>query len=94
MPGAFADLPTPLVADACVRCGVPLRATHSGIRAGWLSPRRSVNVSRRRRGVRGRLPRCGRSLRAAARARRVAAPSGRLAATVALQRRHHAKLAG
>jgi len=33
MPGAFADLPTPLVADACVRCGVPLRAAHSGIRA-------------------------------------------------------------
>jgi len=32
-------------------------------------------------------------LRAAAPARRVAAPSGRLAATVALQRRHHAKLA-
>ena len=33
MPGAFADLPTPLVADACVRCGVPLRAAHPGIRA-------------------------------------------------------------
>src|ERR1700735_432531 len=30
---AFADLSTPLVADACVRCGVPLRAAHSGIRA-------------------------------------------------------------
>ena len=33
MPEAFADLPTPLVADACVRCGVPLRAADSGIRA-------------------------------------------------------------
>ena len=66
----------------------------NGVADSWLSPRRSVNVSRRRRGVRGRLPRCGRSLRAAARARRVAAPPGRLAATVALQRRHHAKLAG
>jgi hypothetical protein len=66
----------------------------NGVTDSWLSPRRSVNVSRRRRGVRGRLPRCGRSLRAAARARRVAALSGRLAATVALQRRHHAKLAG
>jgi 4-hydroxy-4-methyl-2-oxoglutarate aldolase len=30
---AFADLSTPLVADACVRCGVPLRAAPSGIRA-------------------------------------------------------------
>src|SRR5271169_4044613 len=30
---AFADLSTPLVADACLRCGVPLRAAHSGIRA-------------------------------------------------------------
>jgi 4-hydroxy-4-methyl-2-oxoglutarate aldolase len=30
---AFADLSTPLVADACVRCGVQLRAAHSGIRA-------------------------------------------------------------
>ena len=29
---AFADLSTPLVADACVRCGVPLRAAQSGIR--------------------------------------------------------------
>jgi 4-hydroxy-4-methyl-2-oxoglutarate aldolase len=29
---AFADLSTPLVADACLRCGVPLRAAHSGIR--------------------------------------------------------------
>ena len=29
---AFADLWTPLVADACVRCGVPLRAARSGIR--------------------------------------------------------------
>jgi hypothetical protein len=29
---AFADLSTPLVADACVRCGVPLRAARSGIR--------------------------------------------------------------
>jgi regulator of RNase E activity RraA len=29
---AFADLSTPLVADACVRCGVPLRVAHSGIR--------------------------------------------------------------
>ena len=24
MPEAFADLSTPLVADACVRCGIPL----------------------------------------------------------------------
>jgi regulator of RNase E activity RraA len=30
---AFADLSTPLVADACVRCGVPLRAAEPGIRA-------------------------------------------------------------
>ncbi len=30
---AFADLSTPLVADACVRCGVPLRAAHRGIQA-------------------------------------------------------------
>ena len=29
---AFADLSTPLVADACLRCGVPLRAAQSGIR--------------------------------------------------------------
>ena len=29
---AFADLSTPLVADACVRCSVPLRAAPSGIR--------------------------------------------------------------
>jgi 4-hydroxy-4-methyl-2-oxoglutarate aldolase len=29
---AFADLSTPLVADACVRCGVPLRVAPSGIR--------------------------------------------------------------
>ena len=29
---AFADLSTPLVADACVRCGVPLRVADSGIR--------------------------------------------------------------
>jgi 4-hydroxy-4-methyl-2-oxoglutarate aldolase len=29
---AFADLSTPLVADACVRCGVALRAAHPGIR--------------------------------------------------------------
>src|ERR1039458_10163806 len=29
---AFADLSTPLVADACVRCGVPLRAAPPGIR--------------------------------------------------------------
>jgi 4-hydroxy-4-methyl-2-oxoglutarate aldolase len=28
---AFADLSTPLVADACVRCGVALRAAHPGI---------------------------------------------------------------
>ena len=33
MPEAFADLSTPLVADACVRCRVPLRVAHSGIRA-------------------------------------------------------------
>ena len=30
---AFADLSTPLVADACVRCDVPLRAAHPGVRA-------------------------------------------------------------
>jgi 4-hydroxy-4-methyl-2-oxoglutarate aldolase len=30
---AFADLSTPLVADACVRCGVVLRTAHPGIRA-------------------------------------------------------------
>ena len=30
---AFADLSTPLVADACLRCSVPLRAAHPGIRA-------------------------------------------------------------
>lgn len=30
---AFADLPTPLVADACVRGGVPLRAAPAGIGA-------------------------------------------------------------
>jgi 4-hydroxy-4-methyl-2-oxoglutarate aldolase len=29
---AFADLSTPLVADACLRCDVPLRAADSGIR--------------------------------------------------------------
>src|SRR6516165_11421745 len=29
----FADLSTPLVADACVRCGVTLRAAHPGIGA-------------------------------------------------------------
>jgi 4-hydroxy-4-methyl-2-oxoglutarate aldolase len=29
---AFADLSTPLVADACLRCGVPLRAAPPGIR--------------------------------------------------------------
>ena len=33
MPEAFADLSSPLVADACLRCGVPLRAAHPGIRA-------------------------------------------------------------
>jgi 4-hydroxy-4-methyl-2-oxoglutarate aldolase len=27
------DLPTPLVADACIRCGVPLRAAPPGIRS-------------------------------------------------------------
>jgi 4-hydroxy-4-methyl-2-oxoglutarate aldolase len=35
---AFTDLSTPLVADACVRCGVPLRVAPPGIRAveaGW-----------------------------------------------------------
>ena len=32
MPEAFADLSTPLVADACLRCGVPLLAADSGIR--------------------------------------------------------------
>jgi len=30
---AFAGLSTPLVADACVHCGVPLRAAPAGIRA-------------------------------------------------------------
>jgi regulator of RNase E activity RraA len=29
---AFADLSTPLVADACIRCGVPLRVAPAGIR--------------------------------------------------------------
>ena len=29
---AFADLSAPLAADACLRCGIPLRAAHSGIR--------------------------------------------------------------
>jgi 4-hydroxy-4-methyl-2-oxoglutarate aldolase len=29
----FTDLSTPLVADACIRCGVPLRAAPPGIRA-------------------------------------------------------------
>ena len=29
----FADLSTPLVADACIRCGVPLRVAPPGIRA-------------------------------------------------------------
>ena len=29
---SFADLSTPLVADACVRCEVPLRAAPPGIR--------------------------------------------------------------
>ena len=33
MSEAFADLPTPLVADACLRCDVPVRAAASGIRA-------------------------------------------------------------
>src|SRR3984957_14193587 len=33
MAEAFADLPTALVADACVRCGVPLRAARPGMRA-------------------------------------------------------------
>src|SRR4029077_659482 len=33
VPEAFADLPTPLVADACLRCDVPLRVADSGIRA-------------------------------------------------------------
>src|SRR5206468_12718622 len=28
---SFADLSTPLVADACIRCGVPLRAAPPGI---------------------------------------------------------------
>ena len=30
---AFADLSTPLLADACIRCGVPLRAAPPGIAA-------------------------------------------------------------
>ncbi|MGK5675376.1 RraA family protein [Micromonospora sp. URMC 106] len=33
MPERFADLSTPLIADACVRLGVPLRAAPAGIRA-------------------------------------------------------------
>ncbi|MBQ1075778.1 RraA family protein [Micromonospora sp. C31] len=33
MPKRFADLSTPLIADACVRLGVPLRAAPAGIRA-------------------------------------------------------------
>jgi len=33
MPEAFADLPTPLVAGACLRCDVPVRAADPGIRA-------------------------------------------------------------
>jgi 4-hydroxy-4-methyl-2-oxoglutarate aldolase len=33
VPDAFADLPTPLVADACLRCNVPVRAADPGIRA-------------------------------------------------------------
>jgi regulator of RNase E activity RraA len=32
MPNAFASLPTPLVADACLRCGVPLRVADPGLR--------------------------------------------------------------
>ncbi|MGW4502463.1 RraA family protein [Micromonospora sp. NPDC004336] len=32
MPERFADLSTPLIADACVRLGVPLRAAPAGIR--------------------------------------------------------------
>jgi 4-hydroxy-4-methyl-2-oxoglutarate aldolase len=32
VPAAFASLSTPLVADACLRCGVPLRAAPPGIR--------------------------------------------------------------
>ena len=30
---SFADLSSPLVADACIRCGVPLRAAPAGIAA-------------------------------------------------------------
>ncbi|MEV5767685.1 hypothetical protein AB0L34_24390 [Micromonospora sp. NPDC052213] len=33
MPERFADLSTPLIADACVRLGVPRRAAPAGIRA-------------------------------------------------------------
>jgi 4-hydroxy-4-methyl-2-oxoglutarate aldolase len=33
VPEGFADLPTPLVADACLRCAVPVRAAGPGIRA-------------------------------------------------------------
>ncbi len=32
MPGTFTGLPTPLIADACLRCHVPLRAADPGIR--------------------------------------------------------------
>lgn len=39
MPEASTDLPTPLVADACVRCSVPLRAAHPGIRPQQPLPR-------------------------------------------------------
>jgi 4-hydroxy-4-methyl-2-oxoglutarate aldolase len=33
VPEEFLDLPTPLVADACLRCDVPVRAADPGIRA-------------------------------------------------------------
>jgi hypothetical protein len=47
----FADLSTPLVADACVRCEVPLRAAPPGIRPvvpGHRSRRPLTTRSRRR----------------------------------------------
>jgi len=45
--GAFAGLSTPLVADGCVRCGVPVRVAPAGIGAvvAGLGPGRQI-VSR------------------------------------------------
>jgi 4-hydroxy-4-methyl-2-oxoglutarate aldolase len=41
---AFADLSTPLVADACLRCGVPLRAAPAGMRPARQGARVSGRV--------------------------------------------------